>query len=50
MVYHPAGTCKMGTSENANGNMQLDVIGIESLRVVDTSIMPQLNSWNGAYP
>ena len=42
--YHPAGTCKMGKSDDdmAVVDAQLRVRGIDSLRVVDASIMPTL--------
>lgn len=39
-VYHPAGTCKMGSDEMAVVDPELRVHGIEGLRVADASIMP----------
>ncbi|MGK0271111.1 MAG: choline dehydrogenase [Cocleimonas sp.] len=45
-IYHPVGTCKMGTDKMAVVDTQLRVHGIKKLRVVDASVMPSLNSGN----
>jgi choline dehydrogenase len=41
-VYHPVGTCKMGTNTMAVVDSALRVHGVEGLRVVDASIMPTI--------
>jgi choline dehydrogenase len=38
--YHPVGTCGMGVTSQAVVNQQLQVHGLEGLRVCDSSIMP----------
>jgi 4-pyridoxate dehydrogenase len=47
-VHHPAGTCKMGTASDplAVVDTDLKVRGIDALRVVDASVMPDLVSGN----
>jgi choline dehydrogenase-like flavoprotein len=45
-VYHPVGTCKMGTDAMAVVDAQLKVHGIANLRVADASIMPTLINGN----
>ncbi|XP_053607707.1 ecdysone oxidase-like [Plodia interpunctella] len=47
-VYHPAGTAKMGTTDDATAvvDSRLRVFGIEGLRVVDASVMPTMTSVN----
>jgi choline dehydrogenase-like flavoprotein len=43
-AHHPCGTCAMGIGPEAVTDAQLKVRGIERLRVVDASIMPDLVS------
>ncbi len=45
-AFHPCGTCKMGYDEMSVVDGEGRVHGLEGLRVVDASIMPQIITGN----
>src|SRR4051812_13336388 len=49
-VFHPVGTCKMGTDPMAVVDPRLRVHGIAGLRVIDASIMPAVTTGNTNAP
>lgn len=49
-VWHPAGTCRMGSDNGSVLDPQLRVRGIQGLRVADASVMPVITSGNTNAP
>jgi choline dehydrogenase len=49
-IFHPVGTCKMGSDPMAVVDDRLRVRGIAGLRVIDASIMPRITSGNTQAP
>jgi choline dehydrogenase len=49
-LYHPVGTCAMGTGEHAVVDPELKVHGVDALRVVDASVMPVIPRGNTNAP
>ena len=49
-LWHPAGTCRMGTGADAVTDPELRVHGIAGLRIADASVMPSITAGNTHAP
>ena len=50
LIYHPVGTCRMGTGADAVVDAELKLHGLDGLRVVDASVFPVIPGGNTHAP
>ncbi len=49
-IFHPVGTCRMGTDEDSVVDAQLKFRGLGNLRIADASVMPMIVGGNTSAP
>jgi choline dehydrogenase len=49
-IFHPVGTCRMGSDAASVVDTELRVRGVDGLRVIDASVMPTITSGNTNSP
>jgi len=49
-LYHPVGTCRMGSDDQAVVSPDLRVVGVDGLRVADASVIPRIMRGHPHWP